>query len=114
MGFWQRYLQAGVGVVFLLEQAGQIVGAIGGLVYPEPYSGELVASEMFWFVRPDCRGSGMKLYFVFEEWARERGCDAIRMVHLSDSMPAKLRYVYARLGFEEVETHFSKPLREAA
>ena len=113
-GFWRAYLKAGVGVVFVLETAGRIVGAIGGLIYPEPYSGQLVATEMFWFVSMEHRGGGVALYRAFEGWARGRGCEAIRMVYLADSMPEKLRDFYSRLGFQEIETHWQKPLGRAA
>lgn len=112
--FWGTYLKAGIGAVFVLDEGRGIAGTIGGVLFPEPYSGELVATEMFWFVSSGSRGGGVALYRAFERWARERGCTALRMVHLSDSMPEKLRDFYSRLGFQEIETHYSKPLREAA
>lgn len=108
--FWSQLL-GGAGVIFVDESAdGAITGAIGGLAYPEPYSGELVATEFFWFVLPGARGGGLRLYRAFEAWASERGCSQLRMVHLEDSMPDRLATVYTRLGFIAAERHFVKEL----
>lgn len=108
--FWGGCVQNGIGVVFLLEEAGEIVGTIGGVAYPDPYSGEAVATEFFWYVRDGHRGGGMRLYRAFEDWARAKNCTQIRMVHLTDSMPEKLRAVYIKLGYTAIETHYGKPL----
>lgn len=108
---WTTLLASGTGVVLGLREDGEVVGTIGGVVYAEPYSGDLIATEFFWFVRPGRRGGGMRLYRAFEAWAREQNCTQIRMGHLSDSMPQKVKRVYERLGFEEVETNYAKPLR---
>jgi GNAT superfamily N-acetyltransferase len=108
---WTQWLESGIGVMFLAEENGEIIGGLGGVKHPEPYSGELIASEFFWFVRQAHRGAGLRLYKAFESWAREQGCSYIRMVHLLDSMPEKLNRVYERLGFQPVEVHFQKEIK---
>ena len=108
---WRGLLESGTGTIILAEEDGAVDGAIGGVVYPEPYSGELVASEFFWFVRESSRGEGLRLYRAFEKWARDKGAVQIRMVHLHDSMPGKLSRVYERLGYTAVETHYVKGLK---
>jgi GNAT superfamily N-acetyltransferase len=111
VGAWELWITAGMGAVFLAEENGEVIGALGGMVYPEPYSGALIATEFFWFVRDGHRGGpGLRLYKAFEQWAREKGCAHIRMVHLMDSMPEKLTKVYARLGFEAAEVHYTKDI----
>jgi GNAT superfamily N-acetyltransferase len=109
---WTRLLSERTGVIFLLEQDGIVTGALGGVVYPEPYSGDLVATEFFWFVTESARGGrgGIQLYREFESWARERGAAEIRMVHLLDLMPAKVERFYKHCGFEPIEVHFVKGL----
>lgn len=108
---WETLLANGTGGIYLLvDGAGEIAGTIGGVVYPDLYSGALVATEFFWFVREGCRGKGIELYKSFEQWARARGCAEIRMVHLLDSMSEKLERVYRRLGFEPAETHYVKEI----
>jgi GNAT superfamily N-acetyltransferase len=111
VSFWDSMLESGVGVIFILQDEDGPSGAIGGVKYPEPYSGDLIATEFFWYCKPSKRGDGLWLYGEFEEWARREGCTEIRMVHLSDSMPERLRKVYRHWGFSEIETHYAKELR---
>lgn len=111
INLWTTLLGNGTGVIFLLEEHGVILGAIGGVAYPEAYSDELLAQEFFWFIEEEHRGGGLALYRCFERWAREKGCDEIRMVHLSDSMPDKVAAFYQRMGYGKVETLYSKRLK---
>lgn len=107
---WRRLLETGAGVIFVDENEGEIAGTLGGVAYPEINSGELVATEFFWFVDPDRRGGGLRLYRAFERWARAKGCRELRMAYLMDSMPEKLDTLYRRLGFEPVEVQYVKEL----
>lgn len=112
VAMWTGLLESGSGVIFALQDdSGEITGTIGGLAYPDPYSGELIATEFFWYAREGHRGAGLKLYREFERWAIAQGCSQLRMVHLLDSMPEKLERVYRHLGFEAVETHYTKDLK---
>jgi GNAT superfamily N-acetyltransferase len=111
VALWTHLIESGAGVIFLLEEDGEIAGTIGGVVYPEAYSPLLIATEFFWYVRDGLRGSGLKLYRKFEDWARSRGCGQVRMIHLLDSMPEKLERVYKHLGFEAAEVHYTKEIK---
>lgn len=108
---WRGFFESGIGVIFLLEQDGEIKGTIGGIAFKEAYSPDMLAQEFFWFVDPNSRGAGVKLYRAFEEWAKEKGCDEIRMVHLIDSMPEKVGAFYERIGYKKLEIHYGKRLR---
>lgn len=110
--FWAGLIASGAGVIFILQKDDVIAGTIGGLAYAEPYSGELLAQEFFWFVDEAQRGQGIRLYCRFEEWAREKGCAEVRMGHLADSMPEKVAVFYERVGFTKVETLYAKRLRD--
>jgi GNAT superfamily N-acetyltransferase len=108
---WKGLLESEAGVIFSFDDNdGQWAGMLGGMAYPDIYSGVMTASEMFWYVRDGHRGQGIKLYRAFEEWARERECKVIRMVHLADVMPEKVARFYEKVGFVMIETHFSKTL----
>lgn len=113
---WQRILNAGFGVIFMLVVDGACHGAIGGMEYRDPCSGKQVATEAFWFVRETHRGSvaSIRLYLTFERWARERGCEQIQMVHMADVDPKRLAGMYRRMGFELMEVRYVKDLKEAA
>ena len=106
---WTGLLTLGTGVIFLLGDE-DISGMLGGVIYPDLYSGRLIATEFFWYVRLGSRGQGMQLYQAFEQYARDRGCEEIRMVHLLDSMPEKLNRVYRRLVYVPSEVHYVKEL----
>ena len=111
VAFWNAIIKSEQGIIFAAFDDGEIIGAIGGMAFPEPYSGELIVQEFFWFVRPGHRGTaGIRLYKAFEEWSRDKQAVAIRMVHLMDSMPEKLSRVYQQLGYTPVETMYTKEL----
>lgn len=110
-GIWTNFLQEDLGVIFALFDGDEIRGALGGLLSADLYSGERYSQELFWWIEPEFRGSGLWLYRQFEAWARDRGCAEIRMINLADSMSEQLDTVYRRLGFELIEKHWGKPLR---
>lgn len=112
--FWKGLIEAGSGVIFGLFDGQRVCGAIGAIMCPDPYSGELQCGELFWFCLPEYRGQGVKLLKTLERWAKIQGCSVMRMVHLADSMPEKLERVYGRMGYELVEKHYQKLLEPAA
>jgi GNAT superfamily N-acetyltransferase len=114
---WEFLIGNGSGAIFVEEShigqsASEITGCIGGVVNPDIYSGELVAEELFWYVRESTRGSGVRLYRRFEQWAAARGAGSLQMVHLLDSMPEKVGRFYLRAGFEPIETRYAKRLAQ--
>ena len=107
---WNNLYSIGAGVIFLLKRELDIIGVIGGIKYPDVNSGELIATEMFWFVDQEKRGNGIKLFKRFESWARDNKCKSIIMVHLIDSMPDKLKKLYTRYGYKPIEISYKKEL----
>jgi GNAT superfamily N-acetyltransferase len=104
---WTQLIAEGIGVIFVLDEDH---GFIGALKYPCPNTGELTATEMFWYVKKTHRGKGLTLLKKFEQWAQDQGCKNAIMVHLTDMMPSALRRLYQRKGYREIETHFFKEL----
>lgn len=102
---WKQFIASGAGTMLIY---GDFQGALGGFYYPDPHRNCLVASEFFWYVKPESRGGGTRLLDAFEEWAKNKGCDRIIMTHLSDSMPQSLKRFYERRGYEELETNYIK------
>lgn len=108
---WTTLLSGKLGTIFLLKVQGQPVGAIGGVVYPDPNDGDLVASEFFWFVTKEQRGIGaVRLLDAFERWARGMGARRMIMIHLQRLNPDGLRSFYERRGFQHVESHYLKEI----
>jgi GNAT superfamily N-acetyltransferase len=83
---------------------------LGALIFPDVNSSDLVATEMFWYSDKNARGCGLALFSAFERWAKENGAKHAIMVHLSNSMPEKLRRFYGKKGYCEVDTHYMKEI----
>lgn len=98
--------------MILIEEGddGLINGALGGMIHRDIYGEALIAQEFFWFMRPDTRGGGVRVYRAFEQWAKARGAVSIRMGHLLDSMPEKVARFYQLVGFKAAETVYMKTL----
>jgi GNAT superfamily N-acetyltransferase len=108
---WDQLFAAGIGVIFgLRNEERKLQGIFGAMKYPDPNTGEMVANEMFWWVQPEARGQGRSLLEAYEAWAGEQGARYLTMVHLSNSMPERLRKLYERRGYRESETHYIKEI----
>lgn len=108
---WNKLLAAQIGSIFVLHHEQQPVGAIGGAVFPDPNDGDPVATEFFWFVTKEHRGTGgVRLLDTFERWAKGMGARRLLMVHLQNLNPDGLRQFYERRGFQHVESHYLKEI----
>ncbi len=115
---WETYLDQGIGAVFGLfrdgcypdPEAGKIEGALGAILFPSPFGGELMAVEQFWYMLPDCRGNGLKLLREFERWAIAAGAEHACMIHLIGLQPEALGQLYERRGYRKIEVNYIKDL----
>lgn len=105
---WEQVYLSKNGSILKYEKDGEIIGALGYLVYPDFLSGELKATETFWFIKPEFRGCGFKLLDEFEKVSKELGVKRIMMAHLKHLMPDKLKSVYLKRGYREIETQYEK------
>jgi GNAT superfamily N-acetyltransferase len=94
------------GQVFVLERDGLLVGGIGLLWFENPLTGEPSVSELFWWVEPEHRGSGLRLLKRGEQWAREIGAEKLHMIAPT---PA-ISQLYERLGYGYLEATYHKAL----
>jgi GNAT superfamily N-acetyltransferase len=109
---WRGMLASGVGVLLgAFDADGNICGAIGGSIFPDFQTNDLVATEFFWFALPDRRGQGLRLLRAFEQRAAERGAARIVMVHLEDLNAESMGKLYARLGYRLRERIYFKNLK---
>lgn len=91
-------------VIYVAEVHGAVVGMMGLMRYVHPMSGELTASEVMWWVDPERRGSGVRLFRVGEAWAKAGGVTVIQMIAPS----LDVERFYERVGYEPVERTFQK------
>ena len=91
----------------LLAQNGKApVGMIGVIATPHPYTAEMIMSEWFWYVDPDHRGWGVRLFKAAEAWAETQGVKHIIMAAPDD----KVAGFYKRLGYSPFESHYIKTI----
>lgn len=96
-------------VVFVVEQPdGKLTGMLGVHIFAQPYSGEIIANEAFWWLDYGHRGYGAFLLRRAERWARERGAKRILMMQPFDKK--RVGEIYTALGYSPVEVTFSKDL----
>ncbi len=85
-----------------------VIGMLGLLIFTQPFSGERVASELFWWLDPAHRGHGGWLLKRGESWARAHG--AIRMSMMAPVDKPRVAETYEKLGYAEVERIFQRDL----
>ena len=92
------------------ELEGEIVGVTSCLLYPLYFSQAMVGQELWWWLTPKARGSGIgKVMFqTIEAWAKDKGASALFMIALEDERAAAMEKVYFRAGFKPLERTFIK------
>lgn len=103
-------LDFGAVFVAVLDDA-TVVGMIGASVINHPISGELTGSEVAWWVDPEYRGgiASVRLLVELEKWSvREAG--AVRFQMIAPAGDERIRDLYRRRGYYEVETVFQRDL----
>jgi GNAT superfamily N-acetyltransferase len=104
---WYKFYDLGWGVILGDFSGDELNGAIGGVVSPDACGGDLMATELFWFVFPGKRGStGIRLLRAFEDWAKENGAERIRMSARSER-PINL---LERVGYRREEVLMIKEI----
>lgn len=99
--------------ILAAELNGEIVGITGGIIYPLYFSpSHKVAQELWWWLTPAARGSGVgnKMFKHLQLWSKERGAKTIFMIALEDERAEKMEKVYCRAGFEPMERTFMKEI----
>lgn len=100
---------------FMYDRQKNIVGLLAGIVTDQHFlwAGTKIASELFWYVHPDHRGSkkALKLILEYEAWARSKGCRYITMAHFSNLLGKKLARLYKKLEYVPIEVSYIKELK---
>ena len=95
--------------VWLAETEGEIVGIVGAIAYPLYFNpSAVVVQELWWWLAPEFRGAGGKMFKQIELWAKERNASALFMIALEDDRAAKMEKLYKRAGFTPMERTFIK------
>lgn len=103
-----RLIDDGSSLLLVAEQRGAVVGMIAMVLYEHPMSGDAMAVEMFWWVEPESRGDGMRLFRRARTWAKSRGARTLQMI--APATNPDVADMYGRLGFVPVETTFQRSI----
>lgn len=101
------------GLVMVAEQDDRITGAIVGALAPMWYSpGNLIASELAWWVDSEHRGSraAIQLIKAFEAWAKDSGARIITMSDLRIGEDYPAGPLFERLGYRVSERAHTKEI----
>lgn len=95
----------------LYEENGIPCGCLLGVASSTPFSDDLIASELCWWVDEEYRGTkgSFELVLAYEDWAKRVGCKMITMALLSTTNP-KIDTYYRRMGYEKCEVSYVKEL----
>lgn len=110
---YQCHLMMEHKLLLIGEIDSKVVGSVGALAVPLYGNlSVLVASELFWYVEPEYRNSGIGKMMLegIEAAARARGVHTFSMMALESVEPEKAAKMYQRLGYEPTERAFSKRL----
>lgn len=106
-GLIEHLLTHDDGVVIVRTQDDRLTGMLGLIVSAHPWTGERMATELFWWLEPDARGQGVWLLRRAEDWAARKG--AVRLIMVSPQS-LDVDRIYRALGYAPVETSWQKPL----
>lgn len=89
-------------IAILKEDGGILLGIVG----PSMVGPFKQCAEIAWWVDPDKRGGSLKMLSLYEEWAKENGAKLIEVKSMH-KFP-ETEKIYARLGYEPIETSWVK------
>lgn len=92
--------------ILVSDSGDGVNGMLGYVLHSHFISGETSAGEVFWWMEPDSRGSGVRLLRETEKRSKEAGAKTIQMIAPND----KVAHFYQRIGYEFVEATYQKKL----
>ncbi len=98
-------------IIFLLFSGDEYVGLLAANTFNQhPLWHEYrIATELFWFVKPDHRGKhSMLLIAAYEQWCKDNNCDYATLVHFEPD--SRLEKVYKSLGYTKIESSYIKAI----
>ena len=108
---WSTLFEHNLGLVQGVWRDGQLLGAAGFILTADINTGAPNASESFFYVRPQFRGVGHRLFIETEKTLTARGAATIFMVNLTNSSADGHARYYQRMGYRPLENVFIKEVK---
>lgn len=97
------------GFVLIAEREDRVVGILAG-VFVEGFDMGKFFEETIWYVEPEYRGIGLRLYKRALQLCKEANCQGIAMTAYNNKHLDNVVKFYERNGFEEIERRFYKKI----
>lgn len=94
----------------VIEEEGKIVGLIAGKFVQFPISNYKVYQEIMWYVLPEYRRHGLRLFRETEKYCKSIGINAIIMGNMANLNKAKMSKFYRFQGYKPMEVQWIKQL----
>jgi GNAT superfamily N-acetyltransferase len=107
---WDKILRSGLGAMWVGFKGDEDIGILGALLHPCLFTGQVIATESFWFVDPNHRGgsTGVRLFLEFLGWSKQVGAERVQAGRIVGSMGEELEAFYMKHGFKKLETLYVK------
>lgn len=92
------------GIIWLSLKSDEPVAMLGMAILPHMLTGQLYASEIFWWSNPEARGHGLRLFYTAQAWAKAEGVTMMQLVAPTPDAEA----LYSRLGYTKIEAVYAK------
>lgn len=112
---WRKTLSSDLVSVIVVNSEQTPVGFILGIIHDShPIFGDIrYGAELAWYVHQDYRGTGVakRLLDKFEDWASINDCKFVVVAGIHNSSLPKVKHMYEKSGYKEVEVAFIKELK---
>lgn len=104
-------LIASPSAVVMIAEKQKPVGMAAALIYPWYFNAHhTTAQELFWWLDPEHRGIGTKLFDALMAGVKAKGAQSLSMIALDRLHPEKVGGIYERRGFRPSERSWIKKL----
>lgn len=94
----------------VMEEEGRIVGVIAGKFVQFPISDYKIFQEVIWYVLPEYRKHGIRLFKETEKHCKSIGMQAVIMGNMANLNNEKMGKFYASQGYKTLEVQWIKIL----
>ena len=92
----------------VVEDDGEIEGFAAFALVESPFSDSIIGYELFFWLNTKNPFTAKKIIKEYEEWAKEKGCIAVRFGSIHSLEDEKFISFITRQGFHKKETFFIK------
>lgn len=111
---WTTFFWTVPSVVLGVYRDGTLVGGMGAISSKDMFTGDQVATELFWYIGAAHRtGTGaLRVLRAYEDWGMRQQVDELRISHFKMKNDEQLQRLYEHRGYVLLEQGYQKRLKE--